>query len=149
VLYEVAQNIVLRVWGGVPTGTILVCAVVVEQSFILLSRQSQLFRYYTTLHWMSGWTKHPCDHCTLIYNYNQLGNFKCYHLALIPYRSTSLSNLQLETQTHVHRPEHLRDGLQPVKSEPLIILKTAIPLDATKALGGRGGIAPTHSRPRY
>jgi hypothetical protein len=25
----------------------------------------------------------------------------------------------------------------------------AVPQDATKALGGRGGIAPTHSRPRH
>jgi hypothetical protein len=34
-------------------------------------------------------------------------------------------------------------------SELLILLKAkAVPLHAIKALGGKGGIAPTHSRPR-
>jgi hypothetical protein len=29
------------------------------------------------------------------------------------------------------------------------IIKNAVPLHAMEALGGRGGIAPTHSRPRH
>jgi hypothetical protein len=30
-----------------------------------------------------------------------------------------------------------------------LLKKKAVPLHAMEALGGRGGIAPTHSRPRY
>jgi hypothetical protein len=30
-----------------------------------------------------------------------------------------------------------------------LVLKKAVPLHAVEALGGRGGIAPTHSRPRH
>jgi hypothetical protein len=31
----------------------------------------------------------------------------------------------------------------------IIIISKAVPLHAMKALGGRGGIAATHSRPRH
>jgi hypothetical protein len=31
----------------------------------------------------------------------------------------------------------------------LIVKGKAVPLHAMEALGGRGGIAPTHSRPRH
>jgi hypothetical protein len=35
-------------------------------------------------------------------------------------------------------------------ADDLIVLKSkAVPLHAMEALGGRGGIAPTHSRPRH
>jgi hypothetical protein len=60
----------------VPAGTFSVCAIAAEQSFILLFRQSQLFRYCAMLHWLSGRTKHPCGRCTQVYNNYQLGNFQ-------------------------------------------------------------------------
>jgi hypothetical protein len=34
-------------------------------------------------------------------------------------------------------------------SNEIIIFFKAVPLHAMEALGGRGGIAPTHSRPRH
>jgi hypothetical protein len=35
------------------------------------------------------------------------------------------------------------------KQANTVIRYKAVPLDAMEALGGRGGIAPTHSRPRH
>jgi hypothetical protein len=46
--------------------------------------------------------------------------------------------------------ERLLGDLGGVLSVLVVLIKAkAVPLHATEALGGRGGIAPTHSRPRY
>jgi hypothetical protein len=40
-------------------------------------------------------------------------------------------------------------GMEPIISKICINNKKVVPLHAMEALGGRGGIAPTHSRPRH
>jgi hypothetical protein len=47
---------------------------------------------------------------------------------------------------------HEQTGKETIRSRVRVLVKgkgKAVPLHAMEALGGRGGIAPTHPRPRY
>jgi hypothetical protein len=50
-----------------------------------------------------------------------------------------------KTGTTSKKCEYVPDGILNIKSKK----SKAVPLHAMEALGGRGGIAPTHSRPRH
>jgi hypothetical protein len=56
--------------------------------------------------------------------------------------------MQLVSSECETRPRNIWMGtLKPICTRRLVPSHRAVPLHATKALGGRGGIAPTHSRP--
>jgi hypothetical protein len=54
---------------------------------------------------------------------------------------TAVSDGERQIETHFGGPLVVYNGIRPVIK--------AVPLHAMEALGGKGGIAPTHSRPRH
>jgi hypothetical protein len=75
---------------------------------------------------------------------------------IIKYRVTykhQVSSSTLKPVGYTNRParslEPHKPPLYPSHGHPLKDKGKAVPLHAMEALGGRGGIAPTHSRPRH